>query len=500
MAELVSRRALLLSGPAGRRHLAYQTDEVPVGEDQGSTSSWPERSRSASTRRYGELFTVPRHRIPEVGARILDLQDPDKKMSTHRWVRAGDGVHPRPTRSDRTEVQVGGHRLRQGDPAGARQARDLEPGRDHGRRARRARPKTSNRSTRATPATLGSRTTSVRPSPSTYGRSGRPTTRSAPTSRSSSRSCARGPPRPARSRPRRSRPRPIGWASGRARERDDVDGRVRVRARGRTAAPSRSSFRSSPGPFRVLADLILEQKIDVCDVSIATVTDGFLAHCEGRRSAGTLEEATWFLAVCAIMLELKVGRLMPRHEVARRGGSARRVARPRVRAFDRARGVPDGRARDRPARSRRRACGFTREAGPPAGVRASVPGRPGGRERGRPRADRGRGAPPAAARGSVPRDADPLHDGRGRRGGPRSHRAGSGRRRSAISSPTATSGSRSSFGSSRCSSSTARARSTSRRPRRSARSTCAGRARPRERPGRRRCDRSRRCCSSPTSP
>ncbi len=68
------------------------------------------------------------------------------------------------------------------------------------------------------------------------------------------------------------------------------------------------------GPFRVLADLLLDQKIDVCDVPIARVTEGFLAHAE---EAGTwsLEEATWFLAVCAILLELKVGRLMPRHDV-----------------------------------------------------------------------------------------------------------------------------------------------------------------------------------------
>ncbi len=67
------------------------------------------------------------------------------------------------------------------------------------------------------------------------------------------------------------------------------------------------------GPFRLLADLLLEQKIDVCDVSIAAVTERFLAHA--REAEGwSLEEATWFLAVCAILLELKVARLMPRHE------------------------------------------------------------------------------------------------------------------------------------------------------------------------------------------
>ncbi|MCI0635734.1 MAG: segregation/condensation protein A [Actinobacteria bacterium] len=68
------------------------------------------------------------------------------------------------------------------------------------------------------------------------------------------------------------------------------------------------------GPFRVLTDLILSQQIDVCDVAIATITERFLAHAN-EADGWTLEEATWFLAVCAILLELKVGRLMPRHEV-----------------------------------------------------------------------------------------------------------------------------------------------------------------------------------------
>ena len=65
------------------------------------------------------------------------------------------------------------------------------------------------------------------------------------------------------------------------------------------------------GPFRLLADLILEQKIDVCDVSVASVTDRYLAHAREAQS-WDLEEATWFVAVCAVLLELKVGRLMPR--------------------------------------------------------------------------------------------------------------------------------------------------------------------------------------------
>ena len=67
------------------------------------------------------------------------------------------------------------------------------------------------------------------------------------------------------------------------------------------------------GPFKLLADLILDQKIDVCDVPIATVTDRYLEHAKDAER-WSLEEATWFLAACAVLLELKVGRLMPRHQ------------------------------------------------------------------------------------------------------------------------------------------------------------------------------------------
>jgi segregation and condensation protein A len=67
------------------------------------------------------------------------------------------------------------------------------------------------------------------------------------------------------------------------------------------------------GPFRLLAELIMDRQVDVCDVPVARVTEDFLAR--GAEAEGwTLEEATWFLAICAVLLELKVGRLMPRHE------------------------------------------------------------------------------------------------------------------------------------------------------------------------------------------
>ena len=66
------------------------------------------------------------------------------------------------------------------------------------------------------------------------------------------------------------------------------------------------------GPFRLLAELILEQKVDVCDVAVASVTDRYLAHARDAER-WDLEEATWFLAICSVLLELKVSRLTPKH-------------------------------------------------------------------------------------------------------------------------------------------------------------------------------------------
>ncbi|HEX3267203.1 MAG TPA: tryptophan--tRNA ligase [Gaiellaceae bacterium] len=62
--------------------LLYQTDLVPIGEDQRQHL---ELSRNAAERfnsRFGETFRLPDAMIPEVGGRIMDLQEPERKMST----------------------------------------------------------------------------------------------------------------------------------------------------------------------------------------------------------------------------------------------------------------------------------------------------------------------------------------------------------------------------------------------------------------------------------
>jgi tryptophanyl-tRNA synthetase len=62
--------------------LAYRANEVPVGEDQREHLELMRRTAERFNKRFGELLVVPEMRIPTVGGRVLDLQDPERKMST----------------------------------------------------------------------------------------------------------------------------------------------------------------------------------------------------------------------------------------------------------------------------------------------------------------------------------------------------------------------------------------------------------------------------------
>lgn len=61
--------------------LLYQTDLVPVGEDQKQHLELARDIAQRFNNRYSETFKVPEAYIPKVGARIMSLQEPDKKMS-----------------------------------------------------------------------------------------------------------------------------------------------------------------------------------------------------------------------------------------------------------------------------------------------------------------------------------------------------------------------------------------------------------------------------------
>jgi len=61
--------------------LLYDTDFVPVGEDQKQHLELTRDLANRFNSRYGEIFKIPDIRLPETGARIMSLQDGTKKMS-----------------------------------------------------------------------------------------------------------------------------------------------------------------------------------------------------------------------------------------------------------------------------------------------------------------------------------------------------------------------------------------------------------------------------------
>src|SRR5436189_1646495 len=62
--------------------LAYRANEVPVGDDQRQHVELMRDIAERFNARFGDVFVVPEGRYPEVGARIMNLQDPETRMST----------------------------------------------------------------------------------------------------------------------------------------------------------------------------------------------------------------------------------------------------------------------------------------------------------------------------------------------------------------------------------------------------------------------------------
>ena len=62
--------------------LLYQTDYVPIGDDQRQHLELTRDVAERFNSRYGETFKLPEAIFPETGGRIMDLQEPERKMST----------------------------------------------------------------------------------------------------------------------------------------------------------------------------------------------------------------------------------------------------------------------------------------------------------------------------------------------------------------------------------------------------------------------------------
>jgi tryptophanyl-tRNA synthetase len=99
--------------------LLYQTDVVPIGDDQRQHLELTRDVAERFNARFGQTFVVPRGQYPEVGARIMDLQEPTRKMSTTGGTDAGtvrlldepDAVR----KKVRSAVTDSGREIRRGD-------------------------------------------------------------------------------------------------------------------------------------------------------------------------------------------------------------------------------------------------------------------------------------------------------------------------------------------------------------------------------------------------
>jgi tryptophanyl-tRNA synthetase len=69
--------------------LLYQTDVVPIGDDQRQHLELSRDLADRFNQRYGETLKLPQGQYPGEGARIMDLQEPEKKMSTSTSSEAG---------------------------------------------------------------------------------------------------------------------------------------------------------------------------------------------------------------------------------------------------------------------------------------------------------------------------------------------------------------------------------------------------------------------------
>jgi tryptophanyl-tRNA synthetase len=99
--------------------LLYQTDKVPIGDDQRQHLELTRNVAERFNARYGETFKLPEAIYPEVGARVMDLQEPNRKMSTTGGTPQGTvGLLDPPDtlrRKVRSAVTDSGNEVRRGE-------------------------------------------------------------------------------------------------------------------------------------------------------------------------------------------------------------------------------------------------------------------------------------------------------------------------------------------------------------------------------------------------
>jgi tryptophanyl-tRNA synthetase len=99
--------------------LLYKADRVPVGDDQRQHLELARDIAQRFNNRFGELFPLPEASIPASGDRVMDLQEPGRKMSTTRGTPQGTLLLIDPPdvvqRKIRSAVTDSGREVRRGD-------------------------------------------------------------------------------------------------------------------------------------------------------------------------------------------------------------------------------------------------------------------------------------------------------------------------------------------------------------------------------------------------
>jgi tryptophanyl-tRNA synthetase len=86
--------------------LLYRTDIVPIGEDQRQHLELTRDLAQRYNSRYGETFVVPDGVFPKTGGRVMNLQEPDVKMSKSRGAESGTVLMLDPPDTIRKKVKT----------------------------------------------------------------------------------------------------------------------------------------------------------------------------------------------------------------------------------------------------------------------------------------------------------------------------------------------------------------------------------------------------------
>ena len=152
--------------------LLYDTDEVPVGDDQRQHVELTRDIAIRFNHRFGDTFVVPEGDVPAGRRPDHGPAAPDEEDVEVGGLAPGHDPRARRPEGDHEEDQVGGHRLRhRGAPRPRRQARRLEPDRDPRRGHRPAGRSPTSRPSSGRRATARSRARSPTRSSSSCGRS-----------------------------------------------------------------------------------------------------------------------------------------------------------------------------------------------------------------------------------------------------------------------------------------------------------------------------------------